>query len=94
MTKLVVPRAAIIETAAALRDERGEWELVLWQGRDQDETVLVERLVVPLQRAIRSELGHAVHVDGVELARSSSMRTIVGFGRGFSCTPILAGTST
>jgi hypothetical protein len=69
VTKLVVPRTIVDETAAALRDPNGE-RTVLWQLATAAATEpQVVRLVVPAQQAIRSDRGHAVHVDGTELAR-------------------------
>jgi hypothetical protein len=69
MTRLVLPRSILDDTAAALRDPNGE-RTVLWQVAAEPATeARVVRLVVPGQRAIKSTDGHAVHVDGTELAR-------------------------
>lgn len=69
MTTLIASRLILDETAAALRDPDGE-RTVLWQVAVEPATrTRVVRLVVPVQRTIRSARGHAVHVEGSELAR-------------------------
>jgi proteasome lid subunit RPN8/RPN11 len=69
MTKLVVPRSILDDTAASLCDPEGE-RTVLWQVAAEPATeARVSRLVVPAQRAIKSADGCAVHVNGSELAR-------------------------
>jgi hypothetical protein len=68
---VIVPIRAATETQKFLRavGRRGSEGLVLWCGRSSGDRFEVTNILVPRQRAMRSDYGVCAIVDGLELHR-------------------------